>query len=274
MSNKVAEAVANLERTNRFENEVKSQAEVIGALRQSNLDLRTQLLNDQKKVTITEQGQSVKTLDCYGSVIYSPGKFTISKVNMEDAVDLIAEKVNENNESEVKQLKETLKSKERHVADLEQSINDITAQRNRQVNDIKANYKEQSFQDKKSFEDSNTKLKHKVQELQEELVKVKEDKTDEQLEKTRKQEVANLKARIETLEREMKRLLDLSWIQRWWDRITKRTANIEAQKQVAREEILADSVRINSETQSNSKTSEPKGVYFDLRDICDTNACW
>lgn len=234
-NNKVS--MEHVERAHGLENEIKASRETIGALRQTIIGLERKIEDDKKRVTIVEETPGARVREPWGgSTVSMPSTHKIRTVNMDEAVKLIAEKTNSKLETELKEAKAALKSKESHIADLEQSIEHIEAKKNRAIDTIEATYYEEKHQAEKSFADSNTKLKHQVQDLKEELVKVKADKTDEQLEKTRKEEVAKLKARIKTLEREVGRIANLSWFGRTWDRIANRDARVEALKQLEDEE--------------------------------------
>ena len=253
---KEGKTVVSVDYLRLLETKNASQSETIGAHKETIRNLAHQLETDKKKVTIVEEdrkGDNAKGYDYYGTRVPGTKAITITKVNLEDAAELIANKTNEKTETELKETKSVLKDKERHIENIDESIKDIEAANMRKSENIQARYSEELFQARKEYKDQNSKYKHSIEDLKEELKKVKNEKTDEQLEKTRKQEVAKLKARIETLESEMNRLINLSWFNRVWDRITKRSAKIEAQKQIRTEERAADNVRINSPAQAVGK---------------------
>jgi len=234
---KEGKTVVNVDFIRMLETQNRGQAETIGALKENISNLKEQNENDKKVVTIINKNKR-------NPVFYGAGydEVQISKVNLEDAASLIAEKVNENNEVELKELKSSLKSKERELLEFNESTKDRKAETLRRTERAEADYIERTYQHKQEYAKSNTDLKHKVQDLKDEIVKIKSDKTDEQLEKTRRQEVTKLKNRITTLEREVNRLLSMSWISRTWDRIINRNALIEANKQVLAEKREANDI--------------------------------
>ena len=232
MSEKInSQSMGLLERTHGLENELKAKAEVIGTLKQQIFELKNNEKDNEKRVIIERIGRSYDSI--YGGFATSTAKIT--KVNLEDAAELIAKHINKENETELKSAQKTLASSKREVEKLKQDILDKKAVHYRSIESIERQAREDIYQAEKALADSKTKLKHEIQDLKEELVKVKSDKTDELVEKERKEEITKLKARIKSLEREVTRLSTQGWLGKVWDRVSNREARIEAQKQVEEE---------------------------------------
>ena len=237
MSDKIPNVnLVNVEKINGLQNEAKLQAEVIGGLRQNISQLKERQAEDAKKVIIEERTQQ-RQYDPYGTPVGSTyltsGKIT--KVNMEDAVELIAKHVNENNEAELKEITNKLDKANRQHDRLDAQLKDNAASHARSLDSMNSQYREKDYQNKKFYEEDNAKLKHRLEDVKKELDKTKKDKTDEKVEQERKEEVGKLKARVKGLEREVKRLSTQSWLGKVWDRISNRPARIEALKQRADE---------------------------------------
>jgi len=223
-------SIASIERAHGLEKQVTQQAEVIGALKQNITDLRMQLGEGIKKVIIEER----KTTNSWG------GPQTVSqitKLNMEDATDLIAKKINKDYETEAKELRREVARKERQLEDASESSKLRISSQMRDLSRLSGEHQEALYQNEKQWTGINADLKHKIHDLKEELVKVRGDKTDEIVEKQRKEEITKLKARIKSLEREVNRLSTQGWLGKTWDRISNRKARVEAIKQVEDEKV-------------------------------------
>lgn len=229
---KLAINLANIEKINGLQNEIKLQHETIGSQRQKIIELEDKIKevknNSEKKIVIEETKPPVR--NAWGEL--TPIRRIVYKANVEDAVKLMAEIVDKENESQLEKLKQDYKSLKGLYENLKDTEKERDKSRVREVEKIYEDYKEKVFQKEKSLSASNAKLKHAYEDLKEELEKVRKDKTDEILEKERKEEISKLKARIKTLEREVERLSTQGWLGKTWDRITNRKARVEALKQI------------------------------------------
>jgi DNA repair exonuclease SbcCD ATPase subunit len=236
-----SQTIGQLERAHGLENEVKTQAEVIGGLRQVVSELRARENDNSKRVIIEKIDRRYGPM--HGGI--APVASKITKLNLEDAAELIAKHTNEATEAELESVRKELASSKRDVEKLKQDALDKKAVHLRSIESVERQAREDVYQAEKQIADANTKLKHTIQDLKEELVKVKSDKTNELVEKERKEELAKLKARIKSLEREVKRLSTQGWLGKVWDRISNRQARIEAEKQVAEEKTgLFNGIRL------------------------------
>jgi len=241
MSDKTNVNLLNVEKINGLQTEAKLQAEVIGGLRQKVVSLEREAINEKKKITLTINKPQ---RDSWGDLRIQQA--SVQKVNVDEAGEIIAKHVNEDNEEQIALLKKQVKQKKAELETMEDHRNQLTKQHQRTIEGYREEYKEKTFQASKSLNESNTKLKHQVVDLKEELVKVRSDKTDAAVEQERKEEVGKLKARVKTLEREIKRLSTQGWIGKLKDRWSNRGARVEALKQQADERAAAPATPIRS----------------------------
>lgn len=233
--NKTNPAILLIEQKHSLENRIADQQRIIGGLEQNISNLQSRLDEKQPKVII-EEGQPIRYNSC-GELVRRGTK--VIKLNMEEASELIAKHVNEENEVKLKETEKELAKLNRKLETAFQNEKSLISSHARAKNVIQDIYDERLYEAKQELKESNTNYKHQIEDLKKELKKVKEDKTDEQVEKRRQEEVSKLKARVKTLEREIKRLSTQGWLGKTWDRITNRKARVEAIKQVEEEKALA-----------------------------------
>lgn len=96
-----------------------------------------------------------------------------------------------------------------------------------------------------SFKEKANKLDQKVTDLQEELQKERDNKTDKELEEKRNKEIITLKKRIKTLEEEVKLLASLGFIKRTWRKLTNHIALKSAKKELEIERKAVNEIPTN-----------------------------
>jgi hypothetical protein len=109
----------------------------------------------------------------------------------------------------------------------DREINNLNKKERLRLNDLKEDYQEQ-LQKKNKF----------IEELKDEIEKIKEDKTDAQVEEQRNKEIIDLKAKIAQLEEELASLRSMNFFKR----LTYSRKVTDAEKAVAREKARLDKV--------------------------------
>ena len=137
---------------------------------------------------------------------------------------LSLEQANEKLEKELKSVKRSLK--------LEQEDKAST------IDTIRTEYRRESEQLGKDYRKSTEKHREKIASLEEEIVKIKESKTDVEVEEARNKEIIDLKTRITLLEEELSAFESMNFFKRL---ISRRKAN-DAEKQVAKEKARLQDV--------------------------------
>lgn len=175
-------------------------------------------------------------------------------VNMEFAKSLWEKEYKDELSKELDSLKsENIKLK-REKESIENSIEDIEERRHADM--ARMNRKHHEAID--SINEENSK---KVKALKEEITKIKENKTDIEVETKRNKEIGDLKLRIRTLEKQIDAINDLPWYKRFvYNRQLVKDINKEL-REIAQNKSITDNIGytwVNEE----SKTRENKGNKF------------
>ena len=160
---------------------------------------------------------------------------------------LSLEQANEKLEKELKSVKRSLK--------LEQE------EKSSAIDTIRTEYRRDSDQLSKDYRKSSDKWREKIASLEEEIVKIKESKTDVEVEKARNKEIIDLKARISLLEEELSAFESMNFFKRL---VARRKVN-DAEKQVAKEKARLIEVTNNIGTtyvRENGKTRRAEKPNF------------
>lgn len=135
--------------------------------------------------------------------------------------------------------KKDLETSEKTIKDLTKKLETNSEDYNNAVKKIKSEYADYSLQTRLDYEEKERNRKEKlekkdleIKKLNDEIEKIKNDKTDEQVAKQREEEIIKLKLRIKELEKTVKNFMDMNLFKRFWNSITNKAVRVAAEKEV------------------------------------------
>jgi hypothetical protein len=135
-----------------------------------------------------------------------------------------------------------IEGKEKLVKKLTSDIKDLKESLEERASDNKKHYDRADKARIEKFTELEKNLRKEIEELEEELEKERNNKTDAELEKKRKEEIAALKVRVKELEKEITIWLGLNFFQRMWRKLTQYKARLDAEMKAAENKEVAEDV--------------------------------
>ena len=215
-----------LDEYNRLVSEADNKDQLIGSLNQSISNLRNQL--DKKEEKETETNSLVKIIhyehhnNDYDDESWDESVHTEFR-NLAEVQELANKKAQKVTENKIEEQKNLIKE----LRDNVETVQDRVTTKERQIQKIKTDHKEK-LEDldeertklvknlDKAYDKDVTLYKETIKDLKEEIKKVKESKTDAEVEEKRNKEVKDLKTRIRDLERIIARVNDSPFYKRWF----------------------------------------------------------
>jgi DNA repair exonuclease SbcCD ATPase subunit len=232
----------NVESLNR---EIGTQESHISTLERQIEELKSK----QPEVRIIQQG-----VDRFG---YVPANI-IEYRNL-DSVKLDIEKATEKKfKSEIEKLESELKTTKKAVEDHNDKIERFRKDKDSEIANTRQLYTLRGEELERDYKERTTKKDLKIKELQEEITKVKEDKTDEQLEKLRTEEIATLKLQIKKLKGQVDEFIGMNIFKRIWLALTNQAVRVAAEKEIQEKE---QELRKNRDEQERLNRSKKSGNY-------------
>jgi len=249
---------------------VTDKDQTIGSLEESVKNLNNQIselkteknkdvISDDQKVIVVEQYNNNNEVRCQcGNWTYNNICPSCSRV-LRSKEKVIATR---NLEEVTAKLRKDI-SKELQIDNiaLEDNVSKLSFSHSKLENELKANNKdhEQNITDakrdvRKSYQTQLEAANRRVEDLLEDIVKLEDDNTDEQVEEARKQEIIDLKERITELEELIEDSKLVPSLRKFWQRITDRKVKLQAAKENLEKQERVD--RISNEyptTKGNAK---------------------
>lgn len=233
-----------------LQNEVLSKQEVINALnrevgaKSEQLGILSKQLEEAKskqpEVRVVKVAQK---RDSWGDPIRGTETEVLEYRNLSSIQDDIRK------ELEAK-YKKDLESNEKTIKDLNKKLEDKSEDYARNVKRIESDYASYTQSNELDYKDKKLKLDKKladkdleIQKIREELEKVKNDKTDEQVAKQREEEITKLKLRIKDLEKTVKEMMNMNFLKRFWNSITNKAVRVAAEKEVIEKQQEIDKIK-------------------------------
>jgi DNA repair exonuclease SbcCD ATPase subunit len=244
--NKVLELTEEL---NSSKTNVESLNREIGTLENSIGTLQErieELKSKQPEVRIVEQKE-----DRYGfkpTNVIEYRNLDSVKIDIEKATDKKYKSDIEKLEKELKEAKSTIEDYNTRVERLRKDYESKEAN-NRQSYTLRGEELERDYKERATKKDL------KIKELQEEITKVKEDKTDEQLEKLRTEEIATLKLQIKELKDQRDEFIGMNIFKRIWLALTNQAVRVAAEKKIQEKEQELRKNRDEQERLNRTKRS-------------------
>lgn len=220
------------------------------------IDLKSQLLtykqlladekkrNDEpKKVEIRTVSPGSRYNQWTQEYESSPKTLDIITTDLTDAISRIKSDLAVTKDSEIESKTETIKKLTKRLKEVEEDKADFEAKQSKRYDKYCDDQKEQFAGKAKNY-------REQISKLEEDLAKERANKTDAELEKKRKEEIATLRVRVKELERQLNAFMSMNWIKQIWYKMTGLVAKIEAEKQAAENKQEADKV-----LSSNSRMS-------------------
>jgi hypothetical protein len=193
----------------------------VGALEADKKNLQKKLEDDQREVKIIKGTKKQ-------SYPFNDYKFEIDSIetrNLGNVEELVSKKY-----------KSSIDEKESLIRTLTNELEDKKSLYERQKKELENQYADYRV-------DTDLRYEKDIKKLKEELKKVKEDKTDEQEAEKRNKEIIDLKTRIKSLEKTVKNLTSINVFKRIFNAIIDKNARVEAQKELLKEEQIANEVK-------------------------------
>lgn len=217
---------------NGLRNQLSSKDREIGTLESANTNLEDQVSELKSKIEdktpqvriVTLKPTSTRWGDTYNET-------SVEYKNLSSVQDDIRK------ELETK-FKKDLDTKDAAIKSLNKTIEESATESERKIKVITSDYARYELELKmdtekrrrKMLEDVNDK-NLEIEKLQKEIVKIKEDKTDAQLEAKRIEEIKTLKLRIKELTDKVNELASTGIFKRMWFALTAKSVRIEAERQ-------------------------------------------
>jgi len=227
------------EEINSLNNQVSSLQRELGSEEEHNQTLRNQIEELKSKQPEVRIITSKPVSNRYGDT-YTES--TIEYRNLSSVQDDIRKEIEAKYKKDLDKSEATIKSLNK---DLE-SKQDFYHNEIKKIESRYENYSlgnRLSFEaDKRALDEREIKKDLKIKELKEEIEKIKNDKTDEQLAKQREEEIKTLKDRIEELEASVANLTSTNIFKRIWNAILDKNARVAAQKELLKKKEKADKI--------------------------------
>ena len=215
-----------LDEYNRLVSEAVSKDREIGSLSESNNTLRRQLNEKEEKEDQTNPLVKIIHYEHYDNDYedkpWDENVYTEFR-NLTEVQEIANKKAQKVTENKIEEQKNLIKELRDNVETVQDRINT----KERQIQKIKTDHKEK-LEDldeerasvvknlEKAYDKDVTLYKEAIKDLKEEIKKVKESKTDAEVEQKRNQEIKDLKARIKDLERIIAKVNASPFYKRWF----------------------------------------------------------
>jgi DNA repair exonuclease SbcCD ATPase subunit len=227
---------------------LEAKDQMIGALEE-----RVDHLND--KVTEVEEKQPEVKIVHYKEVWNNwrdemlPEEAKVEFTNLSEIETLAYNKAKVDYEQKLKELINNNKS----LKDETERLDDIVASKNKQIStnfkiyndtisDLRVEYKDNISKLDKAYKADVNSYKETIKELKEEIQKVKDGKTDKEIEEKRNKEILDLKNRIKDLEKILEDLKSMNFFKRVFKLRTISAEKLAAQKELIEREKRANKV--------------------------------
>ena len=227
---------------------VEAKDQMVGALEE-----RVDHLND--KLAEVEEKQPEVKITHYKEVWSNwrdemlPEEAKVEFTNLSEIETLAYNKAKVDYEQKLKELINNNKS----LKDETERLDDIVASKNKQistnskkyndeVSDLRVEYKDNISKLDKAYKADVNSYKETIKELKEEIQKVKDGKTDKEIEEKRNKEILDLKNRIKDLEKILEDLKSMNFFKRVFKLRTISAEKLAAQKELVEREKRANKV--------------------------------
>jgi len=212
---------------------IGSQQETINSHGANVSQLRKEYEDKVKEVRVISTTKSGKQYDSWGDRIYSPPTVSTTYKNLDTVIADIRKEESSKLKLSTVELEGAIEDKELLIVKLRADVTRINKTKEDELTDAKSKLRERY---NKLIEGHTDEIK----ELKEEIVKVKKSKTDEELDKKRKEEIADLNERIIELEEEIKVIGSMNFFKRAFRAMTLNSK--KAQKATAEKRNRIDNI--------------------------------
>jgi chromosome segregation ATPase len=238
-----------LDEYNRLNESVNTQRALVGALEQQIENLKEEIIKVEEKQPQVKVTHLVNEWNDYDDALY-PKVNKVEFLNLPDVVSLANNTAKSIVKEKIDELESKLEVEEKSYKQLQKRFDDakdLIDYKNRELNKIKIKYdqevtdaKEEYTKNvstlKKAYSEDVDAYKETIKDLKEEVKKVKDSKTDEEVEKKRNQEIVDLKLRIRDLEKLIKELSNMNFFKRTFKLRSISTERLAAQKELIERE--------------------------------------
>jgi hypothetical protein len=225
-------------------NEVCSKEREIGALenhvetlKEEVIDLQGKLIEKSPEVRVVTENKKLNAWgDCQITDTVSYKNLSLVQDDIRKEVDIKYKKDLEKNEMTIKDLTDQIQSIRDKYAIMEREIQSKYATRNL---DLKLDFeeKERGRQERAAEKDLE------IKKLNEEIEKIKNDKTDEQVAKQREDEIIKLKLQIKEQKKVIDELTSTNIFVRIWNSICNKSARVQAQVEILEKEREIEKIK-------------------------------
>lgn len=221
--------------------------------KQKEIDNLNERIGDYKR-TISEKSKDER-IKCIQ--IDEFGEETVTYQNLSNLEKEAYEKAKKEVEKELAERKKL----EYEIADLKLKAKEAERDYSANLSDLHHNNRNIRQEIRSEFTDKLDRKDDKIKSLEQELVKVKNDKTDEQLEKARKKEISQLNKIIAQQSKQIEELQNRSWFRRVFERIVNFKAQIAIQKDLQKEREKLAELRNEINNLGNTPYTWSRGAY-------------
>ena len=234
----------NLDEYNKLKSDIEHKTQLIGSLQENVHNLRTTISELKSEKSSKEPLVKVIT-----SSNYSDYYDTVKFINLSETKELVKKELEKEYENSLKVSKETIKNLKQEIERLNDKLIDLervkTKNRKdyiRDLEDAKDDFNDKSYSLQKAYNKDVKEYKETIKELNEEIKKIKSNKTDAEIEAKRNKEIETLKLRISDLEQLINDLNNTPWYKKIFKLRKISMERNEAIEAIENRKMAADSI--------------------------------
>jgi len=234
----------NLDEYNKLKSDIEHKTQLIGSLQENVHNLRTTISELKSEKSSKEPLVKVIT-----SSNYSDYYDTVKFINLSETKELVKKELEKEYENSLKVSKENIKNLKQEIERLNDKLIDLervkTKNRKdyiRDLEDAKDDFNDKSYSLQKAYNKDVKEYKETIKELNEEIKKIKSNKTDAEIEAKRNKEIETLKLRISDLEQLINDLNNTPWYKKIFKLRKISMERNEAIEAIENRKMAADSI--------------------------------
>ena len=203
----------NLDEYNKLKSDIEHKTQLIGSLQENVHNLQNTICELKSEKSSKEPLVKVIT-----SSNHSDYYDTVEFINLSETKELVKKELEKQYENSLKVSKENIKNLKQEIERLNDKLVDleIVKTKNRKeyirdLEDVRDDFNDKSHSLQKAYHKDIKEYKETIKELNEEIKKIKSNKTDAEIEAKRNKEIETLKLRISDLEQLINDLNDTPW---------------------------------------------------------------
>ena len=205
-----------------LQREIGTKTELVLTLKQQLADEKADSKNKEKTVRI-ENSNRKPIRDEWSGIFLDPVN-TISYKNLDSVIEDIRKEEKSKIKTDVVKLESEVEDRKLQILTLNDKLKRTDKVKENELEDLRVKFKKKQVDASKKHQLEYDSWDEQTEKLREDYNKLKNDKTDKQLEKRRLKEIADLNETIVGLEKEINDLQSFNLFKRMWHNFTNRKA--------------------------------------------------